>query len=126
MVLEYEASQKYDAHFDYFFHKEGENNGGNRMLTVLIYLSDVESGGETVRAAVVRHSIGETELVLGGPQWAIDRAPPQQVTFRPKNVTCAKLLPRTRVCMGCLPALSACCVGVPVGASTVDAAHMQC
>lgn len=34
---------------DYFFHKEGVNNGGNRYATVLTYLNDVEEGGETVR-----------------------------------------------------------------------------
>lgn len=33
---------------DYFFHKEGVNNGGNRYATVLTYLNDVEEGGETV------------------------------------------------------------------------------
>jgi prolyl 4-hydroxylase len=32
---------------DYFFHKEGTANGGNRFLTVLMYLNDVEEGGET-------------------------------------------------------------------------------
>lgn len=47
-VLRYGAGQKYDAHWDYFFHKEGTANGGNRYATVLTYLNDVEEGGETV------------------------------------------------------------------------------
>jgi hypothetical protein len=38
---------------DYFFHKEGTANGGNRMATVLSYLSDVEEGGETVSALLL-------------------------------------------------------------------------
>lgn len=46
-VLKYEAGEEYEGHFDYFFHKEGVNNGGNRYLTVLMYLNDVEEGGET-------------------------------------------------------------------------------
>jgi hypothetical protein len=44
-----QESQKYDPHFDYFFHEQGINNGGNRIMTVLLYLTDVEEGGETVR-----------------------------------------------------------------------------
>jgi prolyl 4-hydroxylase len=43
-----QESQKYDPHFDYLFHEDGISNGGNRLLTLLIYLSDVEEGGETV------------------------------------------------------------------------------
>lgn len=46
-VLRYQNTQKYDAHWDYFFHKEGTANGGNRVATVLTYLNDVEEGGET-------------------------------------------------------------------------------
>lgn len=47
-VLRYQPKQKYDAHWDYFFHKEGTSNGGNRYATVLMYLADTEEGGETV------------------------------------------------------------------------------
>jgi hypothetical protein len=37
---------------DFFFHKAGVSNGGNRYSTVLAYLSDIEEGGETVRAVL--------------------------------------------------------------------------
>ncbi|GLI66473.1 hypothetical protein VaNZ11_010316 [Volvox africanus] len=47
-VLRYQKEQKYDAHWDYFFHKDGITNGGNRYATVLMYLVDTEEGGETV------------------------------------------------------------------------------
>ena len=47
-VLRYHKTQKYDAHWDYFFHKEGTANGGNRYATVLMYLETTEEGGETV------------------------------------------------------------------------------
>ncbi|EFN59988.1 hypothetical protein CHLNCDRAFT_49444 [Chlorella variabilis] len=46
-VLKYEHGQEYEGHYDYFFHKAGTANGGNRYLTVLMYLNDVEEGGET-------------------------------------------------------------------------------
>ncbi|MFS8010333.1 putative procollagen-proline 4-dioxygenase [Helianthus anomalus] len=47
-VLHYEVGQKYDSHYDYFLDEYNTRNGGQRMATVLMYLSDVEEGGETV------------------------------------------------------------------------------
>ncbi|XP_052189463.1 probable prolyl 4-hydroxylase 4 [Diospyros lotus] len=47
-VLRYEHGQKYDPHYDYFADKVNIVRGGHRMATVLMYLSNVESGGETV------------------------------------------------------------------------------
>ncbi|KAE8715269.1 putative prolyl 4-hydroxylase 10 [Hibiscus syriacus] len=47
-VLRYEVGQKYDAHFDYFLDEFNTKNGGQRMATILMYLSDVEEGGETI------------------------------------------------------------------------------
>ncbi|KAE8767714.1 putative prolyl 4-hydroxylase 3 [Hordeum vulgare] len=40
-VLHYEVGQKYESHFHYFL-------DGQRMETILMYLSDVEEGGETI------------------------------------------------------------------------------
>jgi hypothetical protein len=47
-VLRYEHGQKYDPHYDYFADKVNIARGGHRIATVLMYLSDVEKGGETV------------------------------------------------------------------------------
>uniref|UniRef100_A0A8R7UKD9 procollagen-proline 4-dioxygenase n=1 Tax=Triticum urartu TaxID=4572 RepID=A0A8R7UKD9_TRIUA len=47
-VLHYEVGQKYDAHFDYFSDKKNVKRGGHRVATVLMYLTDVKKGGETV------------------------------------------------------------------------------
>lgn len=47
-VLHYEVGQKYEPHYDYFQDEFNTKNGGQRIATVLMYLSDVEEGGETV------------------------------------------------------------------------------
>lgn len=47
-VLHYELGQKYEPHFDYFHDKINQAMGGHRIATVLMYLSDVVKGGETV------------------------------------------------------------------------------
>ena len=47
-VLRYARGQEYRPHFDYFFHAAANDNGGNRLATALLYLSDVEEGGETI------------------------------------------------------------------------------
>ncbi|KAJ0251054.1 prolyl 4-hydroxylase 8 [Hirschfeldia incana] len=47
-VLHYEVGQKYEPHHDYFSDNYNVKRGGNRIATVLMYLSDVEEGGETV------------------------------------------------------------------------------
>ena len=47
-VLRYDKTQRYDPHHDYFSHEHSDDNGGNRLVTGLMYLTDVEEGGETV------------------------------------------------------------------------------
>lgn len=52
-VLEYQEGREYKPHHDYFSpdwmgHREITSNGGQRICTVLMYLSDVEAGGETI------------------------------------------------------------------------------
>lgn len=47
-ILHYEHGQKYEPHFDYFYDKINQELGGHRVATVLMYLSDVKRGGETV------------------------------------------------------------------------------
>lgn len=51
-VLKYEYGQKYEPHFDYFHDKYNQALGGHRIATVLMYLSDVVKGGETVFPSV--------------------------------------------------------------------------
>lgn len=47
-ILHYAIGQKYEPHTDFFFDQLNTKNGGQRIATMLMYLSDVEKGGETV------------------------------------------------------------------------------
>nr|CAD1835173.1 unnamed protein product [Ananas comosus var. bracteatus] len=47
-VAHYKAGERYAAHHDYFSDKFSIRKGGQRIATFLMYLSDVEKGGETV------------------------------------------------------------------------------
>lgn len=47
-ILHYENGQKYEPHYDYFHDKANQELGGHRIVTVLMYLSNVEKGGETI------------------------------------------------------------------------------
>ncbi|MCH1627056.1 2OG-Fe(II) oxygenase [Ferdinandcohnia quinoae] len=48
-ILNYKIGHEYKAHFDYFpSNKVDPNRGGQRVATFLMYLNDVEAGGETV------------------------------------------------------------------------------
>jgi prolyl 4-hydroxylase len=48
-LLRYLPNQEYKGHFDYFDDKVASHlgNSGNRIVTTLMYLSDVEEGGST-------------------------------------------------------------------------------
>uniref|UniRef100_A0A162AC46 Prolyl 4-hydroxylase alpha subunit domain-containing protein n=1 Tax=Daucus carota subsp. sativus TaxID=79200 RepID=A0A162AC46_DAUCS len=47
-ILHYEHGQKYEPHADFFVDDFNVRAGGNRVATVLMYLSNVDKGGETI------------------------------------------------------------------------------
>jgi len=47
-VLRYKRGEKYEPHYDYFTDSVNTIRGGHRVATVLLYLTDVAEGGETV------------------------------------------------------------------------------
>jgi len=63
-ILNYHDGQKYEPHFD-FFHDQlnaRPENGGQRVVTVLMYLTTVEEGGETV--------FPNAESKVSGDEWS--------------------------------------------------------
>jgi prolyl 4-hydroxylase len=47
-ILEYSKTEQYRPHFDTFTDAVNVKRGGQRVATVLVYLSDVQRGGETI------------------------------------------------------------------------------
>eukprot|EP00249_Psilotum_nudum_P007568 c20660_g1_i1 orf=846-1700(+) len=47
-ILKYEHGEKYEPHYDYFHDMVNQKLGGHRVATILMYLSNVVRGGETV------------------------------------------------------------------------------
>lgn len=47
-ILRYENTQHYDSHLDVFYDHVYGKQFSQRVITVLVYLTDVEEGGETV------------------------------------------------------------------------------
>ncbi|MEW5303088.1 MAG: hypothetical protein WDW38_001412 [Sanguina aurantia] len=63
-ILHYHDGQKYEPHFDYFHDSVNARpeNGGQRVITILMYLSTVEEGGETV--------MPNADKKMSGPDWS--------------------------------------------------------
>eukprot|EP00884_Botryococcus_braunii_P010480 jgi/Botrbrau1/19433/Bobra.0338s0056.1 len=63
-VLHYQAGQQYEPHHDFFHDKYNARpeNGGQRIATVLMYLTEAEEGGETV--------FPEAETKVHGEEWS--------------------------------------------------------
>lgn len=65
-LLRYEVGQKYKVHHDYIpYHRNRQ--GGPRILTVYLYLNDVEEGGETNfnKIPAEGEEITEDEEIIG-------------------------------------------------------------
>ncbi|MED6115009.1 putative prolyl 4-hydroxylase 9, variant 3 [Stylosanthes scabra] len=56
-ILRYEVRQKYDSHYDAFDPAEYGNVQSQRIASFLLYLSNVEAGGETMYPFEVKYGI---------------------------------------------------------------------
>ena len=63
-LLHYQATELYEPHFDYFHDDKNVKNGGQRIATMLMYLTDVQSGGETVFPTSVEKPVSPTACSL--------------------------------------------------------------
>jgi hypothetical protein len=63
-VIEHQAAQLYGPHMDTHATTTDATSGGQRLLTVLLYLNAVEEGGETEFV-----SLGQ--LRVRAPRWVI-------------------------------------------------------
>ena len=63
-ILRYQNGQKYEPHTDYFHDQvnQEKSKGGQRIATVLMYLSTPEEGGETVFPSATTK--------VSGPEWS--------------------------------------------------------
>ena len=63
-ILHYIDGQKYEPHHDYFHDKvnQSPSHGGQRVATMLMYLTTVEEGGETV--------FPQADRKVSGPEWS--------------------------------------------------------
>jgi prolyl 4-hydroxylase len=64
LVLRYIDGEKYEPHWDYLLDKKHSDRakGGQRFVTILMYLSTVLEGGETV--------FPRAERKVSGPEWS--------------------------------------------------------
>lgn len=68
-VLMYQHGEKYEPHYDYFQDNINIQLGGHRIATVLMYLSNVIKGGETVFPNALDHRVKDntwSECAKGG------------------------------------------------------------
>lgn len=90
-VTRYPLGRKFHTHWDNA-HTDGGTSGGAQYATVLMYLSDVEKGGETVSVHVCA-SCGSGSKLIKGPHM------PQQVRVQKPRMPRATAYHQSGVCL---------------------------